>query len=196
MIKRFSYVVMVFVVLSLGAYAADDGAYGFQPGTVVGWGGGGGTYASGLTGIHPTVGGGIEVGFHRYLGIFGEGGYSRMLNESVSGCAYGYCASATAKASAIQVGGGLEVVGTNHSRFVPYGKIGMGYVRGYGSASSSGYSYSASAGAPAIVFGGGFRAYVNHHFGIDTQFTGLRTVGNYGGGTTGIGTVGICLQSK
>ena len=189
------FAALLVLLLASFAFAADNEGYGFQPGTVVGWGAGGGTFASGMTGFHPTIGAGLDIGFHKYLGIFVEGGYSRVMNENITACAYGYCASANAKASMVQGGGGLEVVATNQSRFVPYGKIGMGYVRGIGSASSGGYSYGTSAGAPAILGGGGFRAYLNGHFGIDIQVTGLRTVGNNGGGTTGVVTVGVFVQS-
>jgi hypothetical protein len=76
--------------------SAEPGTYGLRSGSVAGFGAAGVAYSSGVTGVHPTFGGGLEVGLSRYFGVFGEGGYSRMLNESVTACYYG-CVSVTRK---------------------------------------------------------------------------------------------------
>jgi hypothetical protein len=178
----------------------DVAPYGFQPGTVAGFAGVGAMHASGSgTGIHPTLGGGIELGFHKYLGVFGEGAWSRM-SDSASACVGYYCAYASGKVNYYQVGGGLEIVGTNRSRFVPYGKFGGALVGAAATVSVNDGRFSGSASesasAPAILVAGGVRSYINRHWGIDAQVTGLRTVGGNGGSTIVAPTVGVFFQSK
>jgi hypothetical protein len=106
------------------------------------------------------------------------------------------CIYTNVKLSLTDFSGGLELVGTNHSRIVPFAKIGMGYGRGSGSVAVSGFSVSASTGSAAIAFGGGIRAYISHHFGVAADVTALHFVGNEGGGTTMVSTVGVFVQSK
>jgi hypothetical protein len=177
----------------------DAAPYGFHAGTVGGSIEGGGMHETGAGGgLHPALKGGVEIGVHKYLAIFGEGGWSHASGNASSCYGY-YCASASATLNYYQLGGGLEVVGTNHSRFVPYGKIGAAYVGAGARVNLSGvYSGSGSgyASAPAAVAGGGLRAYINHHVGIDTQVSFLRTLGNYGGSTIIAPTVGVFFQSK
>jgi hypothetical protein len=192
MMRKHGMLVVLFASFVVSALAADKEGYGSQLGTVVGFGGAGLTYSSGMTGVHPGFGGGFEIGLHRYLGVFGEGGYNRMLNEKVTGCYLASCLSVNAKASLVHAAGGIEVIGSNHSRVVPFGKFGMGY----GHASGSVMGFGASNGAPAIAFGGGVRAYINTHFGFQAQVLGLHYVGNHGGGTTGVSTFGVFAQSK
>ena len=181
------------------AKPATGDTYGFQLGTVGGTARFGVMHETGMNGIHPAIEGGFDIGLHKYLGLFGQGGWSH-LSGNASACYGYYCASASAKVNYYELGGGLEVVGTNHSRVVPYGKFGAAYVgataKGY--VVSGGYSASGSgyASAPAILFGGGVRAYINHHFGLDAGVTALRTVGNYGGSTILAPTVGVFFQSK
>lgn len=67
----------------------------------------------------------------------------------------------------------MELVGSNHSPFVPYAKFGMGY----GRASGSVLGFGASMGAPAIAAGAGLRAYLNHHVGIEAQVLERRRMG-------------------
>jgi hypothetical protein len=85
---------------------------------------------------------------------------------------------------------GLEMIGTNHSRLVPYGKFGTGYAHSWASAAG----FGALAGDPAILFGDGLKTYITRHLGIDTQFTVDRTVGNNGGTWTEAITVGFFGQ--
>jgi hypothetical protein len=54
--------------------SAEPGTYGLRSGSVAGFGAAGVAYSSGVTGVHPTFGGGLEVGLSRYFGVFGEGG--------------------------------------------------------------------------------------------------------------------------
>jgi len=179
-LSRSVFALLAFIVLSTSAFAADKDTFGYQPGTVLGFIGLGG--GGGASGIHPASMLGIEVGLTRYVGIFGEGGYT---------CAYN-CSFSTSTGGALQFEAGVKMVATNNSRFVPFAKLGFGAVRGFGR--SGGY-YAFSNSVPAAVLGAGLRIYVNPHFGFETQITGLRTVGNYGGSTSGVGTFGIFLQS-
>ena len=181
----------VLFILSISAFAGDSGPYGIQLGSVIGFGGAGLGYDSGRAGIHPGFGGGVEVGLHRYFGLFGDVDYLSRFNDAVYTCYQG-CIYGSVKSNLVDAAGGLEVVGNNHSRFVPYAKIGMGYGRATGSA----FGYSASAGAPAIAFGVGLHAYVRRHFGIEAQVLTLHYVGSNGGGTTAVSTFGVFLQSK
>jgi hypothetical protein len=176
------------LALSFNVFAADEkpsAPYGSALGTVMGFGGAGFMHdSSGFKGIHPSFGGGADIGLHRYLGIFVETGYSRMLSGTLLG--------SSVSAGILHVAGGLEVTGTNHSRFVPFGKVGMGY----GHASGGVPGITVSVNAPAVAFGGGVRAYVNHHFGIETQVLAMRTFKNGSGATLIVPTFGVFLQSK
>jgi hypothetical protein len=201
---KFTVIVFMFAVCLSAQNAAQDkkeasAPYGFQPGTISGSGGFGVMHSSNGTGLHPAVTGGVDIGFHKYLGVFGSGGWSHM-SDSASACVYYSCASASGKVNYYQVGGGLEVVGTNRSRVVPYGKFGAAYVGASARVSVSGgpiyVSGSGSASAPAVLVAGGVRTYINRHWGIDTQVTGLRTVGRNGGSTIVAPTVGVFFQSK
>lgn len=170
------FIVCMLLAVSVG-FAQSEVPYGFQLGSVAIGGNGGVTYTSALSGVHPNFNGEISVGLHKYLGLFGQGGYSPVAHETY--CAYGYCADASAHITFFS--GGLEVVGTNHSRIVPFGRIGFGYGLGVASASVAGFSASVSQGAPAISFGGGVRTYITKHFGFTAGVQAYRTVGNYGG---------------
>src|SRR5262245_4721048 len=89
------------------------------------------------SGLHPALLGGVSVGVHKYLGVFALGG-NRRLGDSASGCMVVYCASASAKLNPYQLGGGLEVVASDRSRFVPYGRFGAAYAGANGSYRVSG----------------------------------------------------------
>ena len=180
-LRRSVSTLLALIVLSTSAFAADKETFGYQPGTVLGFIGLGG--GGGASGIHPASMLGIEVGVSRYVGMFGEGGYTCAFNCSSTGSVTG---------GALQFEAGVKLVATNNSRFVPFAKLGFGAMRGFGR--SEGY-YAFSNSIPAAVLGAGLRIYVNPHFGIETQITGLRTVGNNGSSTSGVGTFGIFLQS-
>jgi hypothetical protein len=172
--------------------------YGFHAGTVGGSIEGGGMHETGANRFYPALKGGVEIGVHKYLAVFGEGGWAHT-SGSASSCYYGYCASASARLNYYELGGGLEVVGTNRSRFVPYGKFGAAYVGASAAVNVRGvvgYRGTGYASAPAALAGGGLRAYINHHVGINTQVSFLRTLGNYGGSTIIVPTVGVFFQSK
>lgn len=170
----------------------EDQPYGFELGTIGGSASFGAAHLGGLSGMHPAILGSFDVGLHKYLGIFADGGWS---HAGASACTYGACASVGVHF--YDVSGGLEIVGTNHSRIVPYAKVGFGYVDAQASAKVNGFTAgSGSAGAPAPRLGGGVRAYLNHHIAIDAQVTALRTVGNNGGATIIAPTVGVFFQSR
>jgi hypothetical protein len=177
--------------------------YGFRSGTFAGSADFAAMHLSSISGINPGLEGGAEVGLHKYVGIWGTGGWSR-LNRSASLCNIGACAAAVVHADYYHAGGGVEVVGSNHTRFVPYGRIGMAYWHASGSAAigatngnllllAAGWGTSSS---PAILFGGGVKVYITHHFGIDGGVMAARTVGNNGGLTVVAPMGGIFFQSK
>ena len=143
----------------------------------------------------PTFGGGFEVGLHRYFGVFWDGTYTRLVNDGVAVCTNVACISGDVKASAIVFSGGLEVVGTNRSRVVPYAKVGMGYGREWASIFGVGF-FGDSIRAPAIAFGGSVHIYITQHFGIESQVLGYRFFHNGGGSTAIIPTFGVFAQSK
>lgn len=193
---RVLWVVPLLLLSSFSSHAADNtGLHGLQLGSVTAFGGAGFSYSSGLSGVHPNFGGGVSVGLHRYFGVFAEGGYSRMGNVNDATCSPA-CVYTDVKLSFTDFAGGLEVVGTNRSRIVPFAQVGVGYGRGTGSVAFSGFSLSASTGTTAIAFGGGIRAYLSHHVGISVDVMGLRLVGNEGGGTVGVSRLGVFVQSK
>ena len=168
-----------------------DSEYGFQLGSVVAAGGGGFLYTKGVSGIHPSFGGDVSVGVAKYLGIFGHGNYSLIARDT-------YCSQGCISGSVneLQFLGGFEAVGSNHSRVVPFGRVGGGLVRGIGTVSGYGVTISASVNVPAVAFGGGFRVYANKHFGFVMDVSVLRTVGNYGGGWLVVPTAGLFAQSR
>jgi hypothetical protein len=47
-----------------------------------------------------------RVGLHRYLGVFGEGGWGRQASDTMSGCYRFYCASVHASLNSILAGAG------------------------------------------------------------------------------------------
>src|ERR1022692_3977233 len=173
-----------------GPYAT--GLYGFRLGSVAADGGGGFTYSSGLSGLHPNFGGGLSVGVNKYLGIFGQGGYSPLAQGTY--CDGTGCAGASAHLT--YVAGGVELIATNRSRVVPYARVGAGYGRGVVSFSGSSLNVDVSQGSPALDFGGGIRAYVTRHFGISAGAQVLHFVGSSGGGTVVMPTAGVFAQSK
>ena len=173
-----------------GPYAT--GLYGFRLGSVAADGGGGFTYSSGLSGLHPNFGGGLSVGVNKYLGIFGQGGYSPLAQGTY--CDGAGCAGASAHLT--YVAGGVELIATNRSRVVPYARVGAGYGRGVVSFSGSSLNVDVSQGSPALDFGGGIRAYVTRHFGISAGAQVLHFVGSSGGGTVVMPTAGVFAQSK
>lgn len=172
--------------------------YGFRLGTVSGAVEFGGMYMQGVRGIHPALLGRFEAGLHKYVGVFMEGGYSRA-GDNGSVCVSYYCASYNVRSNFYSFGGGMEVIGSNRSRVVPYGKFGLAYAYGTDSADVSGVitgTIRDGAGAPAILTGGGVRTYITHNVGINTHVSVLRTVGNYGGAWIFAPTVGVFFQSK
>lgn len=170
----------------------ENQLYGFQLGTIAGSASFGAAHIGSLNGMHPAILGSFDIGLHKYLGVFADGGWS---HAGASACGGFNCASVGVHM--YNVSGGLEVVGTNHSRIVPYARIGFGYVDARASASVNGFTAaSAAAGAPAARFGGGVRAYLNHHIAVDAQLTALRTFSNGGGATIIAPTVGVFFQSK
>jgi len=179
--------------------AADAKPYGFHLGTVSGSIGVAGAHLTGNNGLHPGALGSLDVGLGKYVGVFMQGGWVPM-RQSASACYYGYCASASVNSNLYTFGGGFEFVGTNRSRFVPYGKLGFAYAGGTESGTLSGGgsygSYSYATSAPAIITGGGVRAYITHKVGVDTQLALLRTVGSNGGGWVIAPTVGVFFQSR
>jgi hypothetical protein len=177
----------------------EPSSYGFQRGTVLGFASGGGMHASGPSGFNPAAGAGLEVGLHKYFGLFVDGGWSRA-SAGYASCLYGgWCQAEAVKANFYNAAAGFEVMGTNHSRFVPYAKIGAGYLDGVGTSYSiSGpYSLTASDSTGSLVarFGGGLRTYLTHHVGIDIQVNALQRLGS-GGGTMVGPTVGLFFQTK
>jgi len=178
---------------------AEKTSYGMKAGTVMGSAGFGGMHFSGSSGLHPAIVGGADIGIHKYMAVFVDGGYSHAGN-SASACVYGYCLSAGVSDHFYSVGGGFEVVGTNRSRFVPYGRIGAAYASIAEHARVGGNlvagHYNTTGSAPAVLAGGGLRTYISRHIGIDAKVTMLRTVGNYGGGTAIAPTVGVFFQTK
>ena len=128
-------------LLPVCAFAADDQARGIQPGSVIGFGGAGLGHDSGSAGIHPSFGGGIVLGLTGHLGVFAEGDYTRIPTPQSSVDFPGVgslCFCGGVKPGLMNLAGGGEVVGTNHSRFVPYAKLGPGYghaPHGFGSQS-------------------------------------------------------------
>jgi hypothetical protein len=157
--------------------------YGLQTGTVGGFVDGGGLHASGGGGLYPALKTGMDIGITKYIGVFAEGGASR-ISESTVVCPY-RCAVISYRANLYEAGGGVEVVGTNHSHFVPYAKVGMAYTWVGG-----------GSGDPAILAAGGLRSYITHHVGIDAQFTVVHVLSRYGDGTYIAPTVGVFFQSK
>jgi hypothetical protein len=164
-------VLTVGFLFASGSFGQETAAYGLQRGSV-GVFGGGGFQVSG--GAHPSVEGGLDVGLCKYLGLYGEGTYTLAYNANVREF-FG--------------GGGIMVAGTNRSRIVPFLRGGMDYGR------LTVFRWGGM-NVPAIRYGGGFDAYVTRHFGIETQVSGLRTVGNYGGDNIGFVTFGIFYRSK
>jgi hypothetical protein len=200
----FSFVPSLLLAAS-AASAQNDEWHGSRLGSVAIGANGGITYVSalkdvpGLGSTHPTVGGWVSVGLHRYFGLFVQAGYSPLANASGSYCAYGVCAGVSANANIIHVAAGLEAVGSNRSRVVPYGRVGWGYGRGAASTSvnilNQGWvGASISQGAPAIAFGGGIRTYLTEHFGLSGGLDAYRTVGNYGGNTFLMPVGGVFAQ--
>jgi hypothetical protein len=158
-----------------------DDLYGFQLGSVEVEGVGGVMYIR-HGGVQPTFGGGLSVGLNKYVGLFGQGGYT-PLNDTY--CLYTSCA--TVAAHLVNVTGGLEVMSALYRRVVPFGRFGGGYMRGS--------TYGSSAGAGVLSFGGGVRTYVTKHFGLTA---GLQVFhGVHGGGSfIYLPTVGLFGQSK
>lgn len=169
---------------------SEVGPYGFQLGSLAAEGTGGATLVSGLSSVYPGFGGGLSVGLHRYLGIFGQGGYSQLLHGT-------YCDNfCTASAHLTYFAGGLELVATNRSRIVPYARFGAGYGRGVVSVSADNTTLDVSQGSVAVAFGGGVRAYIGRHFGITAGVQILHFVGSAGGNTVYMPTAGLFAQSK
>lgn len=170
--------------------------YGFRPGTVSGYVDFAAPHVNSVGGLNPGFVGGAEFGLTKYVGFFGEGGYSHL---SRSACISEVCAAVVG--SYYRAGGGVEVVGTNHTRFVPYFRGGMAYSRVNAAAAVAvGNSFVAGwaqANAPAVLLGGGVKVYLNHHVGIDGGFSVLRSLNsNVSNLTTVAPTVGVFFQSK
>jgi len=191
------------VFLAVSGAQAQEESYGFNLGTVLMGATGSISYSSalediGLGSVHPTVGGGVSVGLHKYFGLFAHGGDTPVASASAKSCVYGVCANARASANIIHVVGGFEVIGTNRSRFVPFGRVGFGYGRGAVSGSVStaygGVSATVSQGTPDVAFGGGLRTYLTRHFGISAGWDAYRTVGNNGGNTFFMPVGGVFAQ--
>lgn len=181
------------------AQASDAAPYGFQLGTISGFVNFAPAHITDLNGLHLGAEGGAEFGVHKYIGIFTQAGWTG-LGASASSCYGVYCANAKVRADYADVGGGVEVIGTNHTRFVPYGKFGVGYMLARASASAAvpGYVYygaSDSVNSPTLIYGGGLKVYVNHHFGVSGGFTSYTSLGSVHG-TAIAPTVGVFFQSK
>jgi len=182
---------------------APEVSYGLQKGSVGGTLSLGAAHMTGLQGLHAGGQGTVDIGLHKYVGVFMQAGWTPIRSDG-SACSYGYCATARGSANLYDLGAGVEVVGSNRSRFVPYGRLGVAYTHGSESASITAggygyggyYSYSYSTSAPAIVTGGGLKTYITHRLSLDTQLSLLRTVGQNGGGWVIAPTVGVSFQSK
>jgi len=201
--KRITYACALVCLLTTGLYAQNDKtpeqtSYGMKAGTVMGSAGFGGMHFSGSNGLHPAIVGGADIGIHKYMAVFVDGTWAHSGN-SAGACVYGYCVSAGVSNHSYTVGGGFEVVGTNRSRFVPYGKIGAAYANTAQRVRVSGIvagNYGQTYSVPAVETGGGLRTYISHRIGIDTRLTALRTVGSRGGVTAIAPTVGVFFQSR
>lgn len=148
----------------------DDSPYGFRRGAVAVAFAAGTSWRRGF-GVGADVAGGFGVGLHRYVAAFGFGTYSGFSAGHVSFGA-----------------GGLEVVGTNRSRVVPYANLGAAYT----SVSYGPFSWS----APGVAFGGGVRVYVRHSAGFTSGLMAVRVLGNSGGYTTFVPVFGFFGQSR
>jgi hypothetical protein len=161
----------VLILFASSGFAQEAPSYGLQSGSIGAFVTGGAEVSAGA---HPTIAGGVDVGLHKYVGLYGEVGYTLAYNGQVG---------------EFLGGGGLEVTANNRSRIVPFARVGMDYARvtvfGLGGAN-----------VPAVRYGGGFDAYLTRHFGIETQVTGLRTVGRLGGDNIGFVTFGLFYRTR
>jgi len=164
-------VLSLILLVASCVFAQDGDLFGLQRGSVGAFVEGG-PWISG--GTHPFVGGGVDFGFARYVGMYVDGGY---------GLAYG------AKVGAFSAGSGIMIAATNKTRIVPFGKFGAAYDRttlfGYGGVN-----------VPEITYGGGVDGYLTKHFGLHTQVTGGRSVGRFGGSNSATIGFGIFYRSK
>jgi len=189
---------LVMLTIASSAVLSAQEANGFKLGAVSGYAGAGAMYVSGIEGLHPGLASGLEVGVHKYLGIFGSLDWIQQ-NRHASSC-YRGCVSVSRKDNLYTLGAGLQVMASNRSRLVPYARVGMGYLHGTESVSIgggivSGYA-SDTSGAPALMAGGGLRTYLGRNFGLDVRVMGVRTIGYNGGGTAVTPSVGVFFQSR
>jgi len=194
MISR-SYLIFSFALLPICTLAADGEFRGIQPGSVIGFVGAGPGYDSSSSGIHPSFGGGLAIGLTQHFGLFAESDYTMIPTPSPS-TSYilgilPVCFCGGNRPDLVNIAAGLELVGSNHSHFVPYAKIGPGFGH-----ADHGFSDYVGTSAAAIAFGGGLRVYIKKNFGIQAQALAQHYIGGSGGGTTMLPTFGVFLQSR
>jgi len=164
-------VLILILVVTSGVFASDGDSYGLQRGSVGAYVGGGPWVSYGT---HPQIGGGMDFGLAKYVGLYAGVG---------EGLAY------RAQVGTFAAGGGVMIAATNKSRIVPFAKFGGTYNRttvfGVGGVN-----------IPVIGYGGGVDAYCTRHFGIHTGVSGGRSVGRFGGGNSATVSFGVFYRSK
>ena len=159
------------LVCASSALAQDVTSYGLQRGSIGVFAGGGAQISDGT---HPTITWGMDLGLTRYFGLYAEAAgvlaYSAQVGEFFGG-------------------GGAMFSANNRSHIVPFARVGVDYGR------IEVFRYG-GVNMPVLRYGGGFDAYVTRHFGVETQVTGLRTLGQYGGNNAGAVTFGVFYRTK
>jgi hypothetical protein len=163
-------VLILTALFAVSGFAAE-GSYGLERGSVGAFVGGGVWISQGT---HPAIGGGMDFGLHKYVGLYGEAG---------EGLAYG------ARMGAFMTNGGVMVTGNNRSRIIPFARVGMGYER------TTAFGYGVHLNRALVSYAGGFDAYITKHFGMETQIRGGTTLGYYGSSGATIG-FGVFYRSK
>jgi hypothetical protein len=144
-------------------------SYGLEPGSVGVFAGAGTTLNNGT---HTALDGGVDVGLFKRFGLYAE------ASDAFAHYAH---------ANAFYGGGGIMVTANNHSRIVPYGRVGMDYGKVSQSVTVGRVTVSSHLHASAVRYGGGIDAYATRNFGVEVQVADLYTVGRYGGtNATGI----------
>jgi OOP family OmpA-OmpF porin len=181
-----SVALLSYVVFSVSALAADQGAY-------VAAGQGQAIYSNAEGGpdgttafANPpaiTIGGGYH--FSQYVGV--EAGYSVIGNSKINTTfAYLGTATETLKASALQV----VAVGTFpiNDKFEFFGKLGVANTKiEYTVTTDWGYSSSDSATKANVMYGIGGQFNINRHFGIRAQYEDFGKVQFSGAGAPNVG---------